>query len=301
RVVAWKTAAGKPPAALARLAGRPVRLRFILADADLFSFRFTRSAGGREKALASLRAGLQATGEADFWPAMHAAEGLTLAGHGREVRTTIGPRLAGETDARKRCGLARELVRAGDVAKVADLTKVLASPDPYGHVHAAESLFKVGEVGDGATERAFAQQENGTLRLMAAAALGRSGTAQPRAVIREALRGDDAESVMLAAWILGQIGDKTDVEPLRSRLADAATPLGRASVEHALAALGDAEGLAALARNLASKDDAIRVAAANMAGEAGAVATVPALVDLLDDHVADVRIRAAQSLLMLAR
>ncbi|MFM8707618.1 MAG: sialidase family protein [Planctomycetia bacterium] len=40
RVVAWKAAKGKPPVDLARLAGRPVRLRFILADADVFSFRF---------------------------------------------------------------------------------------------------------------------------------------------------------------------------------------------------------------------------------------------------------------------
>ncbi|MFM7290385.1 MAG: HEAT repeat domain-containing protein [Planctomycetia bacterium] len=261
----------------------------------------TPSAATREKAVAILRAGLQGTGEADFWPAMHAAEGLTLAGYGHEVRTALEPRLNAERDARKRCGLAREIIRTGDVSKVASLAAILGSPDPYGHVHAAESLFKVGEVGDVATERAFAQQENGKLRLMAAAALGRCGTAKPRAVIREALLGDDADGVMLAAWILGQIGDKTDIEPLRSRLADAATPLGRASVEHALAALGDPEGLAALARNLTSKDDAIRAAAANMAGEAGAVATVPTLVKLLDDRVPDVRIRAAQSLLMLAR
>jgi hypothetical protein len=33
-------AAGKPQADLGKLAGKPVRLRFILADADLFSFRF---------------------------------------------------------------------------------------------------------------------------------------------------------------------------------------------------------------------------------------------------------------------
>jgi HEAT repeat protein len=37
-----------------------------------------------------------------------------------------------------------------------------------------------------------------------------------------------------------------------------------------------------------------------MAGEAGARVTVPTLVKLLDDPVPDIRIRAAQSLLMLA-
>jgi hypothetical protein len=40
RGVVWKGAAGNPPVDLAALAGRPVRLKFILADADVFSFRF---------------------------------------------------------------------------------------------------------------------------------------------------------------------------------------------------------------------------------------------------------------------
>ena len=255
----------------------------------------------QEKALAILRAGLQARDEADFWPAMHAAEGLTLAGHRGEVRTALEPRLATETDARRRCGLARELIRAGDLSKLGELARILASPDAYGHIHAAESLFKVGEVGDAvAMERAFARQENVKLRLMAAAALGRSGAAKPQEVIRDSLRGSDADGIMLAGWILGQIGDDADIEPIRSRLADAPTSLVRAYLEHALAMLGDADGLAALANNLRSTDDAIRTAAANMAGEAGGRATVPALVKLLDDPVPDIRIRAAQSLLMLA-
>ena len=259
-------------------------------------------AATREKSLAILRAGLLARDEADFWPAMHAAEGLTLAGHGGEVRQALEPRLATETDARRRCGLARELVRAGDLSKVATLAGVLTSPDPYGHIHAAESLFKVGEVGDAAAiERAFTQQENVKLRLMAAAALGRSGAAKPREAIREALSGSDADGIMLAGWILGQIGGEADIEPIRSRLADAPTPLVRGYLEHALAMLGDADGLAALARNLGSTDEAIRTAAANFAGEAQSLSTAPKLVQLLDDPVPDIRIRAAQSLLMLER
>ena len=163
---------------------------------------------------------------------MHAAEGLTLAGHGCEVRKALEPWLATETDARRRCGLARELIRAGDLSKVGDLARILTSPDSYGHIHAAESLFKVGEVGDAAAiERAFAQQENIKLRLMAAAALGRSGAAKPREAIREALRGSDADGMMLAGWILGQIGGDADIEPIRSRLTDAPTPLVRAYLE----------------------------------------------------------------------
>lgn len=254
----------------------------------------------RRQAVAVLRVGLSGTGADAFWPAMHAAEGLTLAGLPAEVRAALEPRLATEDDPRHRCGLARELVRAGDRGRVAILAGILAGDDARGHVHAAESLFKVGEVGDAAAlERAARQREDIKCRLMAAAALARGGNAAGFETIRAALRGDDPDGIMLAGWILGQIGDATDIEPLRARLPDAATPLARASLEHALAMRGDAAGLEALERNLAAADDAIRAAAANAAGEARAAACGPHLVRLLDDPALDVRIRAAHALLVL--
>jgi sialidase-1 len=253
-----------------------------------------------DKALAILRAGLEARGPEDFWPAMHAAEGLTLAGHGAEVRQALEPRLHGEKDARRRCGLARELARAGDRGKVAILADILAEENPYAHVHAAESLFKLGEVGDAAAlARAFAQRDDVSLRLMAAAALARSGNAAALAAARETLRGDDPDGLMLAGWVVGRLGEASDIEPIRTRLADAPTPQCRSFLEFGLALLGDPAGLEALEKNLASPDDAIRAVAANMAGEARAAATAPTLVKLLDDPALDVRIRAAQSLLML--
>src|SRR5688500_1749956 len=52
----------------------------------------------------------------EFWPAMHAAEALTLAGRGRDVLAALARR--SETDDQKRCGLAREAVRAGDRTKL---------------------------------------------------------------------------------------------------------------------------------------------------------------------------------------
>lgn len=254
----------------------------------------------REKAVAVLREGLTAPGPEDFWAAMHAAEGLTAAGHATEVRAALAPRLATEEDPRRRCGLARELVRAGDREQVRILAEILAGDDSRGHVHAAESLFKVGEIGHAAAmDRAFAGRENVSLHLMAAAALARRGGAEPLAAIRAALAGRDPEGIMLAGWILGQIGADADIEPLRAALPRAATPVSRAFLEHALALRGDAAGLAALARNLDSADDAIRIAAANLAGEARAAAAGPQLARLLDDPVLDARIRAAHSLLVL--
>ena len=112
----------------------------------------------RTQSLEVLRGALRSD---EFWPAIHAAEGLTLAGHGDEVRAFLEPKLSDEKDDQRQCGLARELVRAGDRQKAQIMLDILAGPDPHGHVHAAESLYKVNEIGDGvAMRRAFQQTEN---------------------------------------------------------------------------------------------------------------------------------------------
>src|SRR5688572_18441082 len=98
----------------------------------------------RDRCLSVLRAGLASD---EFWPAMHAAEALTLAGDQGEVLAALAKRSA--MDDQQRCGLAREAVRAGDRAKIAQLLEILVRPGSIGHTHAAESLFKVAEVGDG--------------------------------------------------------------------------------------------------------------------------------------------------------
>ncbi len=64
------------------------------------------------RCLAVLREGLRSD---EFWPAMHAAEGLSRSGFGDEVQRALEPKLSEENDDQHRCGLARELVRAGDL------------------------------------------------------------------------------------------------------------------------------------------------------------------------------------------
>src|SRR5205823_224646 len=98
----------------------------------------------RARCLGVLRGGLESE---EFWPSMHAAEALTLDGRGSEARALLGPKLPKETDDQRRCGLARELARAGDRAPLQVMLDILASPNPHGHVHACESLFKLREVG----------------------------------------------------------------------------------------------------------------------------------------------------------
>jgi sialidase-1 len=255
------------------------------------------SAELRQKCLAVLRAGLKSE---EFWPAMHAAEALTIAGQTTEVRQALEPRLATETDDQRRCGLARELVRAGDTDKAQVMLDILAGEDDYGHVHAAESLYKVAEIGDGRLLRqAMRQNKNPRLQAMAAAALARCGNPQALATIRQLLGSDDAELRKLAAWMLARLGNQTDLAGLRAMTKRESDPISLAYAWFARAALGEAEARRQLQKSLGSDDPAVRTYAAEMAGHSQMPESVETLEKLLDDPVLDVRIRAAQSLFLL--
>ena len=242
-----------------------------------------------------LRQGVRSS---EFWPSMHAAEGLTRAGRGSEVLALLSPRLPTVADDQQRCGIAREMVRAGAREKTEVMLQILAGEDDFGHVHAAESLYKVGEIGDGKIIQAvFAKTRQGTLKLMAAAALGRTGDPAALQYLRDQLESDDEGVLQIAAWVLGRIGAPDDAISLREQLIRTKTKLTQVYIEHALAALGDEEGLRDLTRNLDSEDAATRTYAATFAGDARALVVAPKLIERLDDENLDVRIRAAQTLL----
>jgi sialidase-1 len=253
----------------------------------------------RDKALGVLREGLKSE---EFWPAMHAAEALTIAGKGSEVRQALAPLLETERDDQHLCGLGRELTRAGDRFKAQMMLGILASDNDYGHVHAAESLYKVAEIGDGRLLRqAMQQTANLRLRAMAAAALARCGSPRALAVVRELGESDDAETRKLAAWILARLGTKEDLPLLRKLEPQATDAIGKAYVWFALAMLGDEQGRQKLAESLQSTDPAVRTYAAEMAGHSRLKSAHDVLVRLLDDEVLDVRVRAAQSLFLLSQ
>lgn len=251
----------------------------------------------RQRCLKVLKEGLRSE---EFWPSMHAAEGLIGAGRGEQLTPLLVSKLQNETDDQRRCGLARELVRSGEKRYARVLLEILADDDSEGRTHAAESLFKVGEIGDGAALRAaLAQSDDPALRLMACAALARQGNARALAILRQSLMADDEEHLRIAAWVLGRVGGQSDIPRLKDALARAKSPLAKAYVHHALAALGDAEGLAQLAKNLDAEDASIRTYAAKFAGDARATSVAEKLIDQLDDTHLDARIRAAEALLRL--
>lgn len=260
--------------------------------------RITLDSASHDRCLKVLRDGLR--GE-EFWPSMHAAEGLTLGGHSTEVIEFLTPKLKTETDDQHLCGIARELARAGDRSSIPVMLSILEGANNYGHVHAAESLFKVFEIGDGsAMRKAHIQTDNLKLRLMAAGALVRSGDTEAIDTVRELLKDKDPANSSIAAWVLGQIGDRSDIPRLKSQLVHCPDIGTRSNFEHALAILSDPDGLQTLQKNLTSDDDAVRTYAATFAGDARAADATDRLKAMLDDRFPDARIRAAQSLLVLA-
>ncbi|WP_417746489.1 HEAT repeat domain-containing protein [Rosistilla oblonga] len=255
------------------------------------------SAATQDQIIQVLRKGLASD---EFWPSMHAAEAMSLAGKGDEVRAALGPRLHSTEDAQHRCGVARELFRAGDKSAVAVLLEILADEDPHGHVHACESLFKIGQIGDGVMLRKHMQEgQLATKRLMAAAALARTGDAEALALLRAQVLNEDDNIARIAAWTLAVDGDASDLPALRSRLASIDNPQYQTFMLATMATLGDKAAGAKLQAALGSEDPGIRVFAAEFCGHAGLITAREALINLLQDENLDVRIRAAQSLLLL--
>jgi sialidase-1 len=260
----------------------------------------------RERCLSILRERLTAD---DFWPAMHAAEALTYAGLGNEVLRALKEKTA--ADDPQRCGLAREAARAGNRSEIGVLFKILTDQQSDGRVHAAESLFKLAEVGDGKAlgavleEKSLVRPNTISLKMMTAAALARCGhpaaLANVRAGVRVSLIQDDIETRKLATWILGQLGSKDDINLVWQQLASATDDLTRAYYAHALALLGDADAKKLMGHNLDSQVPLIRTFAAEFSGYCRATELAGKLIDRLDDENFDVRIRAAQSLLVLSK
>jgi sialidase-1 len=252
-----------------------------------------------ERCLATLRGGLASD---EFWPSMHAAEALTLAGHGDEVVAALRDRLPKEQDDQRRCGLARELVRAGDRGPLSVLFEILGDEESTGRVHAAESLFKIGEAGDGKRLRAAMEEsQHPPLQLMAAAALAKSGDQAGLRHLRERLQSDDQPVRKLAAWALARLGGEPDIKRLLKLQENEQDAMGRVMIAGALACLGHPAGREELGRNLDCDSAGARAMAAEFVGHSRSAKLQAKLVQLLDDSALDVRLRAAQSLLVLSK
>ena len=93
----------------------------------------------------------------------------------------------------------------------------------------------------------------------------------------------------------------TDVPTINALLKAEQDELARAYCVNALSCLGDAEGRKLLIENLSSQNPAVKAYSADFAGHAKVKEAWDKLVSLLSDENLDVRVRAAQSLILLSR
>jgi sialidase-1 len=253
----------------------------------------------RKRCMLILRNGLKSD---EFWPSMHAAEALTQAGAGAEVIEHLTPLLPAEKDDQRRCGLARELVRAGERKYLSVLFEILSDATSKGRGHAAESLFKVREVGDGKSLRvAMNQTEVIPLRIMAAGALAQSGDAEALALLRRELLSDNTTARNLSAWILGRCGDASDHPPLIKAMRTETDEMSLTFLAVSLACLNNVDGRAALVKHLDSPDNTARSMATEFISISRTYEAKARLIEMLDDPFGDVRIRASQSLITLSQ
>ena len=251
-----------------------------------------------------LRGGLAAD---EFWPAMHAAEALTFADTGSEVIAALKDRLPNEQDDQRRCGLVRELYRAGDRSHLPILFDILGNPSSKGRTHAAESLYKIGQAADRSLLReAMNQSESIPLQIMAAAALVKAEDPGARELVRRQLQSPDATARNLSAWVIGRHGNKDDAQMVKTLLKKeiSTTSKDEMSVTFlavSLASLGDSDGRAALVDQLSSPNPTARAMAAEFAGLSRTTEALEKLKELLKDSALDVRIRSAQSIIALSK
>ncbi len=71
-------------------------------------------------------------------------------------------------------------------------------------------------------------------KLMAAAALARCGNPDAKVFLRDSLQSEDLEVMKIAAWVLGVIGDASDIPRLQQQLPRCEEVVLKSYVQNAL-------------------------------------------------------------------
>lgn len=232
---------------------------------------------------------------------MHAAEALSDLGRGQEVIRELEADFSHVPNVTHRVGLAREWVRAGDDSKVRVLVAELADLNSAGRIHAAESLWKLGRVGDEQVLiQAARHSDNLSLRIYASAAYLRSSDEPAREIdtIVDGLMDSHSIDCVRAAFVLGRIDYPEAAEVLRKHI----DPLSKDSLEYAFGLMS-----IGLQSGFLSAGDVMLLAEHEIPGVRAQFAHIlPELLipsgdlvlqKLLFDEDLDVRIRASHTVL----
>ncbi len=177
-----------------------------------------------------------------------------------DVKRLIG--MLRESDASKRNNAARQLIAIGANA-APGLVAALRSKDPVLHKFVPQILVRIG--------------------------------ADAIPVLTKAIQTGDATSQILAADILGEIGDAVAL-PVLLQILPSEHYKVQVAAALALGKIGDKRGLPQLMNTLSDADPDVRIAVAQAIGQFKEPATYLNIADLLDDSEINVREAAAQAL-----
>lgn len=249
----------------------------------------------QQKCITILQEGLNSD---QFWPSIHAAEALATAGYKDEVKGAFTLKLISEKDDRKRCGLARELIRAGEEQYVSILVEIIQKEDEYSHVHAVESLYKTGLVGDVERLKKFELQNSDIkLKLWASAAMAKNGNEDSLKVLRTLLNDQDPLVRSLAAHVLGQLGDMAEIQRIKENYILLKEPINRFLTFSALVYLNRQEATDNFVSFIEYDNDSIKSLAANVVAQNGLIQYESLMLKNLNSPNLDVRIRSAEAIL----
>ncbi|MCE5186883.1 MAG: hypothetical protein LLF76_12235 [Planctomycetaceae bacterium] len=231
---------------------------------------------------------------------MHAAEGLTQTGDPNIVIQSLSTMLATEGDDQKRCGLAREILRAGDESKISVLVEILSNRESNGRTHAAENLFKVQRIGDLELMIECANDtHNPSLQLWALANLIKSDHMEYLPMLRQFLNSQSTFERAMAAYLLGQLGDKNEIDRIKEGAEQTADLDALFFYNAGVIYLKDSDATEKLKTYLDDENKTIRALSAYTVGSLVICSCQQKLITLLDDREEDVRIRSAHALLSM--
>ena len=238
----------------------------------------------------------------EFWASIYSAEALVREEYSFEVTPLFRSRIEQESDDRRRAAYATVLVRAGYREALVMLQDLLLSNDPETKILAAQGMFRSADVADvSLLEEAMTQTQNNRLSLYAAAALALARDAKTLNIIRRGLESSDAAARYVAADIIAVLGAaEDDMDALLQNREQTSSEFERFYVLRALAIFGHDPSRQELTAMLEHSDPTIRARAAFVMGEAWIVEQSDRLYALLDDPAMEVRVRAAQALLILS-
>ena len=251
-----------------------------------------------DKSLQILREGLHSD---EFMPSVYAAEAMIDAGYGFEAIPVIREKLKKEGVDVYRAGLGRALVKGRQQDGIILLQDIMLGNDEEAQTESLKGLFYEVSVADTSiVGNVIRSTENNAIKLYAQGLLHITEKEKHADEIRAGLTDSDPRARIAAADIISFIGSsEEDTTQLITNLSNVTSEIERFRTLRALAMLDHASSRENLPQLTRSPDPSMRAMAAYAIAESWLVEHAEAIYPLLDDPSLAVRVRAAQSLLIL--